>query len=271
MAKIPVKVFISYAHKDAQFFEIFKEGVKSHLYTSNSYDFGTWEDSSIIPGSLWDAEIEKNLAASGIAILCVSASFLNSKYIEANEFGLLINKYPGTIIIPVYFNHCNINAWTDLAARQFFKPTGENYDQPGKTDFTFCDLVKFNNATGMLVPNSYIDLYLKDFVKKVELAIDNKLNPGPITEHENTNRPEPEVYNIKKTVTGNNTISSDKVVAITIMVFMILSAMFVFYSLVFNSWNDENKFKSGLGCTMFFGSGVLFTFNRKSKLNKAGI
>ena len=147
-----INVFISYAHKDSPFFEVFKEGVKSHLANSGTFNFSTWEDSDIPLGSNWDEEIQHNLGGSQLAILCVSSNFLNSRYIRSDEFEILINKYPDTLIVPVYFNHCNINAWNDLAIKQFFKPAGNSYDEPLQPDFAFCDLVRFNNTIGALVP-----------------------------------------------------------------------------------------------------------------------
>jgi len=175
MPKRKIKVFISYAHKDSEYFEVFSEGLKNSLYTSDKFDFGAWEDSDIQVASFWDDTIKKHLSTSDIAILCVSSNFLNSRYIAANEFGLLIKEYPDTLIIPVYFNHCNINAWDELSKRQFFKPTGDRYDEATTSDFVFCDLVDFNKKDGGLIPNPNIELYLQDLVTKIEIAL---LQPG---------------------------------------------------------------------------------------------
>ena len=144
MAKPVINVFISYAHKDAPYFEVFKEGVRSHLANSSIFDFGTWEDSELTLGSDWDQAIQQNLGNAGIAILCVSTNFLNSRYIRSDEFEAMINKYPQTIVIPVYFNHCNMNAWEELTHKQFFKPAGDRYDEAARPDFAFCDLISFN-------------------------------------------------------------------------------------------------------------------------------
>ncbi len=182
MSRPTINVFISYAHKDSAFFEVFKNGLASHLFTSDKYDFGVWEDSKIHLGSFWDKEIEDNLSKGGIAILCVSANFLNSRYIEAKEFLRLIEKYPTTLIVPVYFNHCNINAWEQLSQRQFFKPSGNRYDRALNLDFSFCDLVKFRLQDGNLIPDSNIDLYFKDLVSNIEdaLATKNGTQASPV-------------------------------------------------------------------------------------------
>lgn len=166
------KLFISYAHNDGEYFEVFKNGLISHLFTSNLYDFGTWEDSKILIGTFWHEEIQTNLKTCDIALLCVSANFLNSKYIKANEFSTLINEYPNTLIVPVYFNHCNIGAWEELAIRQFFKPSGERYGKGKISEFAFTDLVRFRETDGKPIPNSNSDLYFTDLCKSIENRID---------------------------------------------------------------------------------------------------
>lgn len=172
MAKPHIKTFISYSSKDKEYFEVFLTGLNNHLFTSKDYHFVSWEDSKIHVGTFWDDVIQTSLSDADIAIFCVSANFLNSKYIKAKEFGVLIEKFPQTTIVPVYFNHCSINDWDELAARQFFKPAGENYDKATKDDFAFCDLVKFRETDGKAIPNSNIDLYLKDFVRRLEASVE---------------------------------------------------------------------------------------------------
>lgn len=171
MAKLDV--FISYAHKDADYFTVFSEGLKTHLYTSSKYDFGTWDDSKIHVGSFWDNEIQQNLKSAGIAVLCVSGNFLNSKYIKEEEFKKLRQENSNALIFPVYFNHCQMEAWKDLAAIQFFKPHGSKYEKPNNNDFAFCDLVKFTETNKEYIPNSNIELYIMNFVRQIEDALEN--------------------------------------------------------------------------------------------------
>lgn len=258
----PLKVFLSYAHKDAPFFDVFKEGVKSHLANSGVFNFSAWEDSDIPLGSNWDEEIQNNLGGSQLAILCVSSNFLNSRYIKKDEFEALINKYPATLIIPVYFNHCNFTAWNDLAIKQFFKPSGNPYDEAGQQDFAFCDLVRFNNTNGALVPNPNIDLYFRDFVRKVESALSARYNitvpdySAPDTD--TAIKPVNEIVKPGKKI-------SDKIVEGVIISAIILSLVFIFYTLVINQDDsfDSKKFNSIIGCGIFFGSFASFVFNRK--------
>jgi hypothetical protein len=263
MAKTAIKVFISYAHKDAAFFEAFKEGVKSHLSSSDKFDFTAWEDSNLPLGSNWDDEIQKNLAGAGVAILCVSANFLNSRYIRSDEFEALINKYPKTLIIPVYFNHCNIKAWNDLAIRQFFKPGGERYGEGTQADFAFCDLLDFNKENGALVPSAKIALYFEDFVRKIEESLMGISEPLPVISDSKLTDTfkEPDI----KAKPVKEKKITDKIVEGAIIVAIVLSLGFIIYTLVFNPADtiESKKFNSTMGCTMFFGSFASFIFNRK--------
>jgi hypothetical protein len=265
MEKPGVNVFISYAHKDAPFFEVFKEGVKSHLSSSDKFNFITWEDSDIPLGSNWDEEIQKNLGKSGIAILCVSSDFLGSRYIRSDEFESLMNKYPDTLILPVYFNHCNIKAWNDLSQRQFFKPGGVRYNQPDMPDFAFCDLLDFNKVNGSLVPSSKIALYFEDFVRKIETTLSPKPAPAPAPNNPNPPLKDghppgvPEILPAKIVKEKNLT---DKIVESAIIAAIVFFLGYIFYSMVFDSL-EAKKFNSIMGGSMFLGSCASFIGYRK--------
>jgi hypothetical protein len=260
MPKPTKTVFISYAHKDEAFFTVFKEGLISHLYTSDKYDFGVWEDSQIHLGFFWDNEIQQNLGKAGVAILCVSANFLNSKYIAAKEFGVLTSKFPSTLIVPVYFNHCNINAWDELASRQFFKPAGEKYDKPGSSDFAFCDLVKFADNR-QPVPNANTDKYFLDLVRKIEASLKNKDSGTDIEERTEVPVPK-EDPNPGKEAKQN---VPHKIVLYTIVCSIVGTALLFFYFLLFGkSVGQEMIFKSSVSGAMFFASMTAYSHNRKT-------
>jgi hypothetical protein len=258
---VPVKIFISYAHKDAPYFEVFKQDIKTHLKSSSLFDFSAWEDSDLPLGSNWDDEIQKNLGSVEVAILCVSANFLNSRYIRSDEFERLLKRYPKTLVVPIYFNHCNINAWEDLAIKQFFKPPGDRYGEAAQPDFAFCDLVGFRTSDGLYIPNPNIDLYLQDFVKKLELSLLG-------TEEKDVIRiTEPAFTASINTPTKKEKKITDKIVEAAILSAIVLSLGFIIYTLAFNAADaiDAKKFNGTIGCAMFFGSSGLFVFNRKNQ------
>ncbi|MBL7701668.1 MAG: TIR domain-containing protein [Ferruginibacter sp.] len=261
MPRPVINVFISYAHADGPFFEVFKKEVKSHLKNSGLFNFNTWEDSAIPVGSNWHEEIQDNLSNSQLAILCVSSNFLNSKYIMADEYAALVNKYPDSLIVPVYFNHCNFSGNESLAIKQFFKPSGKAYDEENQEDFAFCDLVNFNKTNGALISNSNIDLYCSHFVNAVEKSLSTRYNIQ-VTVPE----PEPETLGAAlRPGKKNEKKLSDKIVEGVIVGVIFLSLIFIFYSLVLNKEEDfdSKKFNTTIGCTLFFGSLASFAFNKK--------
>jgi TIR domain len=73
----PVKVFISYSHKD----ERYREQLKEHLYAAKRQGLiEDWHDRKIAPGEEWQDLINENLETSEIILLLVSSSFIASPY-----------------------------------------------------------------------------------------------------------------------------------------------------------------------------------------------
>ena len=84
-----------------------------------------------------------------------------SKYIKEKEYNEFIKKYTekGIVIIPIIFAPCDFETWDDLAKLQFFKPKGSDFGQHEIIDFTYADLIKFNEKNGVLIPNPNIQRY----------------------------------------------------------------------------------------------------------------
>lgn len=109
-------VFISYSPKDAQHCE----RLKTHLaFYEKKGTLTVWEESRLAPGSLWRAEMEKAISKTRIAILLISADFLNSSLIMEDQIPPLLfaAKTEEVIIIPVIVGACAFQE-TDLA--QFY-------------------------------------------------------------------------------------------------------------------------------------------------------
>ncbi|MFT3701447.1 MAG: NB-ARC domain-containing protein [Agriterribacter sp.] len=179
MPKQLIKVFISYAHDDEPYFKVFKKVLTTQLKVRQQFEYDVWDDAQIMIGSLWDDSIQEKLTTCDMAILCISDGFLASDYIKAKEFGLLIHKFPQTLLAPFLLSPCEFTAWDELAARQLFKPRGDRYGEAPNEDFTFADLVRFNQKDGNLIANVNLDRYVKDFITKTEEAITNRKPAAP--------------------------------------------------------------------------------------------
>src|SRR3712207_1718248 len=96
----PVKLFISYSHKD----ERFREQLEEHLHALKRRGLiEDWHDRRIAPGQEWEGAINENLETSGIILLLVSSSFLASQYSYDKEMKRALEKHESgeARVIPV--------------------------------------------------------------------------------------------------------------------------------------------------------------------------
>ena len=76
-AKAPVRVFISYSHKDDKL----REQLNAHLgLLKNEGVIDDWHDRGITAGQEWADAIDEQLNSAAIILLLISADFLASKY-----------------------------------------------------------------------------------------------------------------------------------------------------------------------------------------------
>jgi tetratricopeptide (TPR) repeat protein len=171
MSGAPVKIFISYSKADNDFIEVFIDRFRKH-FTAEEY-FSIWDESMIIPGSNKKKEKASQLAAADMAILCVSANFINDPDTDTKEFISLSNSPGKPWIIPVYFSPCNKSVWETLAARYSFRPSGENYNFTGnQKEFSFCDLVHFSQTDRILIPDNKKEKYFLDLLAEIKTILD---------------------------------------------------------------------------------------------------
>ncbi|MCB0611321.1 MAG: toll/interleukin-1 receptor domain-containing protein, partial [Lewinella sp.] len=169
-----LKGFISYAHKDEPYFELIREGFRTHGKNSKLIESDLWHDGKISAGALWHETILDQVQGCDFAIFLVSANFLSSEYIEEHEFRNFLKRQEeeGFLFFPILVSPCNFKQWEELAARQFFKPSGEAYGCPeARENFTFSHLVSYNLRTGDPFPNPYREQYFVDVLVKVEATL----------------------------------------------------------------------------------------------------
>lgn len=106
----PIKVFVSYSHKD--------EALKNELYDQlaslkRSGLIQPWQDRDLEAGSEWNEEIAAQLEAAGIVLLLVSPGFIASEYCFDKEMQRAMARHEAGAarVIPVIMRPCD---WQEM-------------------------------------------------------------------------------------------------------------------------------------------------------------
>jgi hypothetical protein len=81
-------VFVSYSHEDAEWLKRLQTHLKPYVRGGK---MNPWDDTRLVPGQDWQAEIKRALTSAKVAILLVSPSFLASDFIATNELPCLLD------------------------------------------------------------------------------------------------------------------------------------------------------------------------------------
>ena len=110
-------IFISYSHADSSH----QLRLRKHLATfERAGNIRYWSDTQLKTGDLWRNEIENNLHKTAVAILLISADFLDSDFIRSNELPPLLKAWQdnGVHILPVVVKPCNFSHVKELSCFQ---------------------------------------------------------------------------------------------------------------------------------------------------------
>ena len=138
---IRTKIFVSYSHVDKEWLRRLQVHLKP-LVRQKLVDL--WDDTRIDPGQKWRVEIKQALDSAAVAILLLSADFLASDFISANELPLLLSAAAkkDTVILPVIVSPCRFSATPILSEFQAFNPESEPLNGMTRADYErkFVDL-----------------------------------------------------------------------------------------------------------------------------------
>ncbi len=100
--------FVSYSHKDEALFH----ELMNHLTTLE--ELTTWNDQMIIPGTVWNEAIVKNLQTAHVILLLISSDFIASNYIKTVEVREAMERHARgeACVIPIILRSVN---WEDMA------------------------------------------------------------------------------------------------------------------------------------------------------------
>jgi hypothetical protein len=94
------KVFVSYSHRDSDWLKRLHVHLRPLVRDST---IELWDDTHILAGADWRAEIAAAVNSAKVAILLISADFLASDFITTDELPVLLDaaEREGAIIIPI--------------------------------------------------------------------------------------------------------------------------------------------------------------------------
>lgn len=136
----PLKVFISYSHKD----EALKEELEVHLANlKRQGKIQPWQDRAIEAGTEWAEEIRRNLEEAQIILLLITPRFIASEYCYDKEMKRAMERHEeGTArVIPVILKPAD---WQDtpFSKLQYVPKDGKPVTQWSDQDEAFVDVVK---------------------------------------------------------------------------------------------------------------------------------
>src|SRR5512144_2041494 len=102
----PLRLFISYAHKD----DGFRRDLESHLSPLRRQRvLEVWSDRQIDVGQEWWPEIRSNLEAADLILLLISSDFLASDFCCERELKRAMERHEAgeACVIPVFLRPCD--------------------------------------------------------------------------------------------------------------------------------------------------------------------
>ncbi|MGH3792272.1 MAG: toll/interleukin-1 receptor domain-containing protein [Pseudonocardiaceae bacterium] len=94
-------IFVSYSHHDAVWAQRFRKVLKPLVRSKRLW---LWVDTDIPVGDQWHPDIRRAIGRSSVALLLVSADFLDSDFIMDEELPALIRQ--GVWLAPVLVGDC---------------------------------------------------------------------------------------------------------------------------------------------------------------------
>ena len=118
------RVFVSYSHADATWLERLRVHLKP-LERQGLVEL--WADTRIATGDIWRAEIEQAMTSAQVAVLLVSADFLASDFIAANELPPLLQRAEddGLAIMPLILSPCLFEQTPSISCFQAVNPASQ--------------------------------------------------------------------------------------------------------------------------------------------------
>ncbi len=109
-AQMPVKVFVSYAHKDLEYLKELRAALSPLVRLQK---LKIWDDRDINAGSDWGKEIFRELEEADIVLCMISADFIHSDFCYSKELAAALDAHRAgkKTVVPIRLRECH---WGDL-------------------------------------------------------------------------------------------------------------------------------------------------------------
>ncbi len=142
---LPVKLFISYSHKDEKVKMRFDEALE---VLKNLGKVDVWQDRLLLAGEEFEKSIFENIRKADIVCLLISPSFMASKYCFTKEMREALSKYEAGngVVVPIIIKDTPL--WHEFAIGKFNAvPTdGKPISAWSKKDAAWADVIRKINA-----------------------------------------------------------------------------------------------------------------------------
>lgn len=119
--KQKIKYFVSYAHRNSALTLNFIERLDDVLAPSKRYDYSRWQDTDLILGNEWRAQILEAIENCDFGLLLISPAFLASSFITKSELPKFVSGEKASVPVmlqPVDFYRHDLKG---MEERQIFR------------------------------------------------------------------------------------------------------------------------------------------------------
>lgn len=161
----PLKVFISYSHKDTDLKLLFETHLK---VLARKVELDIWSDHEIIPGTEWNPSIFDELVSSQLIILLISPDFVASSFCYTKELEVAMENHERkkSVVLPIYLRPGDYDKLIFTKIQTLPEPEPLNLSKPRTiTEWSNKDSALTNTMHGI---EKAIEYFLREY---------NNLNP----------------------------------------------------------------------------------------------
>ncbi len=119
--KQKIQYFVSYAHRNSALAQNFIERLDDVLAPSKRFEYSRWQDTDLILGDEWKAQIIKAIENCDFGLLLISPAFLASSFITKSELPKFVSGEKASVPVmlqPVDFDRHDLKG---LEKKQIFR------------------------------------------------------------------------------------------------------------------------------------------------------